>query len=62
MHGFAEHSGRHSDLAEFLAGIGFEVWAGDPKIYLVNNTSFGNIGVDLEMKLFEDEITMPGTE
>lgn len=37
-------------------------WLTDLQVFLVNNTSFGNLGVDLEEKLFGEEITMPDSE
>ncbi len=37
-------------------------WLRNLEIFLVSNTGFGNIGVDLEEKLFGEEVTMPEEE
>lgn len=52
-----------SGVILIITGLALQFhWLRDIEIFLVNNTSFGNIGVELEMKLFGEEISMPEEE
>lgn len=60
----SKFSGRIKQIAGVILivtalGLNYQ-WFRAIETYLVSNTSIGNIGVDLERKLFGDDIALPG--